>query len=153
MLRINPLKQRYKHRQPGRKAALKMCLATELPLDGSAQHRSLHRTINHSLFYFPLQHNMELLYWARQRMSICRDCMQHNLQRQEALQIECRRFERLFENIIPSSNQLLHNHYSHISFAVRTASSLTKWLSALCYRKWSRDMYPDEWDGKFVWSF
>lgn len=76
--------------------------------------------------------------WTRQRISICRDaaCSTTFRSGQETLQVECSGFERLFENIMLSSNQHLHNHHCcHISFAVRTASSLTIWLSALRYRK------------------
>lgn len=105
------------------------------------------------LFYFPLKHNMELLYWTRQRRSTCRESTSNTA------------FGRNGKHCRQSAGDLggcvrfwLHEINSfistaHISFAVRTASSWTKWLSALCYRKYSRGMYPEEWHGKRVCSF
>lgn len=131
-------------------AALKMCPATELPLDGTAQHRA---TVIHNYFIFHLSTIWNCFTEPGRGRDLQGDHIQHSLWKQwEALQAECRGFGRLCE-ILASWNQHLHEHCSHISFAVRTASSWTKWLSALCYRKCSRGMYPEEWHGNvFVHS-
>lgn len=138
MLRRNTLRQRHKRREPSGKQHRKCVLQQNCHL--MAVHSIDLRTEQFLTAYFILHFStmQNCFKWTRQRISICRDaaCSTTFRSGQETLQVKCSGFERLFENIMLSSNQHLHNHHCcHISFAVRTASSLTIWLSALCYRK------------------
>lgn len=63
MFKRNTLKQQYKHR-----------LLWKCVLRQSCHLMALHSIeLQWFTFYFPLKHNMEMFYWARQCMSTCRE--------------------------------------------------------------------------------
>lgn len=145
MFKRNTLKYQHKHRQPWKYVLRQNCHLMAL-------HSIELQWFTVLLFSTLAQYGIVLLSHAEDE-HLQGDYIQHSLWKQwGALQAECRGFERLCE-ILASWNQRLHEHSSHISCAVRGAPSRTKWLPALCYRKYSRDMYPEEWHGKRVWSF
>lgn len=145
MFKRNTSKHGYKHKQPWKCVLWQNCHLMAL-------HSIELQGFRIILFSNKAQYGIVLLSQAEDQ-HLQGEHIQHSLWKPwEALQAECRGFGRLCE-ILASWNQQLHERCSHISFAVRTASSWTKWLSALCYGKYSRGIYPEEWRGKCVCSF